>query len=416
MATTSSEVRGLRPPLYAVLTLPGGLSQGFVIVTLGYVLTHHGFSVGQIATLVGLCLLPSTWRFVMGPLVDLSLSPARWTLVCAVLDASFAVGFAFVPLSPASMPLFAFLSLASGVSANTRGAATIAAMAQTSPQSERGAVSGWTQAGSLSGTGLGGGAGLWLATHGAGIEGPALALAALSLACAAPILWIRAPRRTGGESLAGKARGLAAGLWSFARTRTGVLTVLAVTLPAALNASGNLLPAVAGDWRASANLVAAVTGVLNGVLTLPGCVLGGYLCARLPPRTVYMAAALACAVGQFGMAVTPHTPASFAAFVLGNALLQGIAWGAVTAVSFEHLSPTMAATLGSVLGSFCNIPVVLMTMVVGRVQAGHGSTAMLLTEAVVAVGAVAAYALLARLWRPSRQGLAAGASLAPEAA
>jgi Na+/melibiose symporter-like transporter len=288
-----------------------------------------------------------------------------------------------------------------GIAANAGSAAVIAAMALTSAQADRTTVGGWVQAGGLSGTGLGGGLGLWLASHAGGPASAALVLAAINLACASPLFWLRTPGREASQ-LKEKVAGLASGTWRFARSRTGVLAVVAVTMPAALNASGNLFASVAADWKAPADLVAAVTGVMAGVLTLPGCVAAGYLCKRFPSRSVYVAGAALCALGQLGMALGPHTPAAFAAFILINAVVQGLAWGAVTAVTYEHLSPAAAATLGTVLGSLCNLPVVVMLMVVGRVQTAHGSTAMLLTEAGVAAVSLAAYSLLAWLWKPAR--------------
>ena len=404
MTTQADDIgswRPLWPPLYMILHLPTGLCGGFVGVTLGYVLTHHGFGVGAVASLISLGLLPTTWRFLIGPAIDLTLTPTRWYVIATGLLAASVAAFAFVPLKLEYFPLFAALSLGMGVLSNVAGAAVVAAMAVITPPGQRGAVGGWTQAGGLSGSGLGGGAGLWVATHApGGVASASLMLAVVVLCCMTPLLWLRTPRRDPGEGVMAKAADLGRGMWTFARTRTGVLAMLAGTIPAALNASGSLLPAVAGDWKASAGLVAAVTGVLAGLISLPGCVLGGYLCTRWSARTVYMCGALACAAGQIAMALAPHTPAAFAGFILGNTLVQGVAWGSVTAVIFERLGPDAAATLGGALGSLCNLPVAVMVVIVGRVQTSHGSTAMLLTEATVAVLAVTAYAALATLWRP----------------
>jgi MFS family permease len=194
------------------------------------------------------------------------------------------------------------------------------------------------------------------------------------------------------------------------RTRQGVLAALVVTIPAALGAAANLFAAVAGDWRASADLVAGVTGVLSGLATVPGCMLGGYLCDRFPRRIVYVWSAAACAAGEAAMAWAPHTPAWFAFMVLANAALLGVGFAAVAAVIYECLGPRAAATVAALLGSLCNVPVVAMTALVGWVQTRHGSSAMLLTEAGVGAVSVAAYAALAWAWRP--QDGSAAASLA----
>jgi hypothetical protein len=52
--------RIMPPPFIGVLFLPGGMSQGFISVALGYALARQGISIGIIAGLVGLRMLPDT--------------------------------------------------------------------------------------------------------------------------------------------------------------------------------------------------------------------------------------------------------------------------------------------------------------------------------------------------------------------
>ncbi len=66
------------PPLFGVLFVPSGMCQGFVSVVLGYVLSQHGVAVTVIAGLVSLRLLPETWSFLAGPLIDSCLTCVRW--------------------------------------------------------------------------------------------------------------------------------------------------------------------------------------------------------------------------------------------------------------------------------------------------------------------------------------------------
>ena len=109
------------------------------------------------------------------------------------------------------------------------------------------------------------------------------------------------------------------------------------------------------------------------------------------------------------MAWAPHTPLWFAGMVLGNGLLLGAGYSALSAVQFDCLGPRSAATVASVLGSLANLPLVAMLPIVGWVQTRHGSTAMLLCEAGVALVSVAGYAALAYAWRPeAANGLTAG--------
>jgi MFS family permease len=392
----------LPPPLVGVLCLPGGMSQGFVSVALGYVLAQDGIGVDVIAGLVGLELLPWTWSFLAGPLIDVSFTAVRWYVGSTIGLSLCAVGFALAPLQASGTAVLAVLCLASGITAVSSSSAVNAVMAVTTVKTVRGACAGWRQTGYLGGMGLGGGAGLWLTTHAGGLRIAALALAAASLVCIWPFLIVRVPAAARGAGLVPAARESLATLWNLVRTRTGVLAAVAVTLPAGLGAAAYLLPSVAGDWHASADFVAAVTGALSGFASIPGCITSGYLCDRFHRRKVYMACALIAAIGEGLLAFAPHTPEWFAALVLVGAALTGLAYGSVTAVYFELLESVGAATVGGVLGSLCSLPVVIVTMLIGAVQVRHGSKAMLLVEAGLGVFSVAAYAILVRTLRPEQ--------------
>jgi MFS family permease len=410
MSDETPAARGPAPILFGILTLPGGVAQGYISVTLAYVLGHHGVSVAAIAGLEAVMLLPQTWRFVAGPVVDVSLSPKIWTALYVGLTALTMVAFAMTPPAASALPLMGVLALMVGILSATASPASSAMIAQTVPVSRRGAVAGWTQTGNLGGTGLGGGAGLWLVAHAGGLPVAALTLAAVSVVCGAPLLALPAVTRSAGDGVAQQVRGLGRGLWALLRTRQGVLAALVVTIPASLGASSGLLPAVAGEWRASADLVAAVTGLLGGLITIPGCMLGGYLCDRFPRRIVYIGASIAYGISVGAMAFLPHTPAWFAGQILLGSMVLGVAFASVSAVIYECLGRQAAATISAALGSLCNVPVVAVTALLGVVETQHGSGGMLLTEGGLGVLSALAYAALAWAWRP--QTVAADAALA----
>jgi hypothetical protein len=274
-------------------------------------------------------------------------------------------------------------------------------MALTTAAAERGPIAGWSQVANLGGAGLGGGLGLWIAGHAGGPMAAALTLAVMTLACAIPLAFMRVPPRLPGLALAPRVGAIGRDVWRLARTRTGVLAAVVMTLPAALGASAGLLPAAAATWHASSDLVALMRGALGGLTTIPGCVLGGYLCKRFRHRTVYIWAALAYAGGLAAMATAPHTPFAFAAFVITNGVILGAAFGALTSVVFDTLGPTSPATVNAGLNSLSNVPLLLATVLLGQAEARLGVDGMLLTEAGLGAVSVAAYAGLAFFWRPT---------------
>lgn len=393
--------RGLSPPWYGLIFLPAGLASGFVNVTLGYLLVHHGVGVAAVAGLIALFNLPSTWKFLVGPVLDTSLSPVTWYLINIAFLICAMAGLALTPLSPATMPVLSLIILLLGVATNAGGSSATAAMALTTPNDQRGAVAGWLQVGQLGGLGLGGGLGLWLAQHAGGQIAAAGALAGLCGLASLPILGLRTPPRLAEISTSQRLRDLVRTMWAFVRTRGGALALFINVLPAGLGASMTLMATVSGDWHASADQVALVLGVVSGLATLPGCVLGGYLCDRFARRTVYALAALAAALGEVAMAFGPHTPAAFTVFVVLNAVLVGAAWSSVTAVIFGELGPRAAATVAAVCSSVSNAPVVAVVALLGALQPKHGSTGMLLTEAALGVASVVVYVAVALIWRPT---------------
>jgi PAT family beta-lactamase induction signal transducer AmpG len=400
---TEIDVGVRRPwtPFYGFMYLPVGISQGFVSVTLAYVLRQSGVSVAAIAGLVGLNLLPWTWKVLGGPMLDLALTPRTWNLLFGLTGAAALVALGVTAGTSAAMPLLSLLALLSGTCSVLSAASVNNIIGAVEPESERGAIGGYVQAGTLGGQGLGGGAGLWLAQH-AGGTGPAGAvLAMVCLLCLSPLLTIRAPYRARPETFKVKTLQLARTVWSMARSRRGALALLVNVLPMGLGASNQLWSSVAGDWLASANVVALVTGVLGGLVSIPGSLFGGFLCRRFSIRGVYLGASVACALLLIAMAASPHTPTSFVIFTLASAFTLGATWGALSSVTFACIGCEGAATKAALLGSFSNIPLAACVPLVGWAQSKFGSNVMLLTEAGLAAASLIIYAVVARATEPA---------------
>jgi hypothetical protein len=87
-----------------------------------------------------------------------------------------------------------------------------------------------------------------------------------------------------------------------------------------------------------------------------------------------------------------------------NAFLWGLANGPYTGVIYDSMGSNAAATLGSILSSLGQLPLVLVTVVVGAVGTRYGADGMLFAEAGMAAISVAAYIAVATLWRPALGG------------
>ena len=403
------EIRRPWGPLYIALYLPVGLPGGFVAVTLGYELRQRGVSVAAIAGIVSLVILPATWKVLGGPMLDLSLTPRKWSALCLMAVAAALCTMGFVAATSVSLPLLGALALVCGVASVLLGASNCNIIGAVEPPDQRGPIGGYVQAGNLGGSGLGGGAGLWLAQHAGGTGVAGLVLGAACLLCALPLLTIRAPGRHSPERLGTKTRQLARDVWALVRSRDGALALLLNLLPMGLGASNQLWSSVAGEWKASGNVVALVTGGLTGLACILGGLIGGALCRRFHPRPVYFASACLSGLLLIAMAAAPHVLIAFVAFTLASAVLLGSTWGSLSSVIYVCIGRESAATKAALISSVSNIPVVAAIPIVGAVQTRSGSNAMLLTEAGMAVAGLIVYAAVAALTepRPSAQTAAA---------
>src|SRR6185295_12972598 len=102
--------------------------------------------------------------------------------------------------------------------------------------------------------------------------------------------------------------------WSVVSSRRGALAILVCFLPIGSGAASNLWSVAAGDWQASANTVALVSGTLAGIVSAAGCMVGGYICDRLHRQTAYCLFGLTMVACALGMAYTPRSENAFIAY------------------------------------------------------------------------------------------------------
>ncbi|HEY1437609.1 MAG TPA: MFS transporter [Casimicrobiaceae bacterium] len=374
------------PSVFLFLIVPFGAMGGYLSVTIGYQLTQAGVSVEQVAELVAFSYIPQTWKFLWAPVADTTLSRKTWYLLAGLVSALGIFVTGAVPADAQSLPLLYAAVLVSNVASTFLAMATESLLVYNTPPDLQGRAGGWFQAGNLGGYGLGGGAGLWLAQN---LPDPWMAGAALAVACAlcgAALWFVPEPppmARTGHYD-----RMLVAvlkDLWQVARARAGILALLICFLPIGSGAASNLWAAVADDWHASANTVALVTGVLNGIVAALGCLLGGYGADRMDRKTAYALYGLLMAMCAVAMAFAPRTEAMYVVFTLVYALIQGLTYAGFTAVVLETIGLGAAATKYNLYASLSNMPIAYMTLVDGWAHTRWGAAGLLNVEAAIGV-------------------------------
>ena len=97
MTERIQSTRTAHPVLFLILLLPLGVTNGYVVVTLAYLLSHAGASVSEVAALVALSLFPQTWKVLFAPIVDTTLSNKMWFLISSIATGALMIATAVVP-------------------------------------------------------------------------------------------------------------------------------------------------------------------------------------------------------------------------------------------------------------------------------------------------------------------------------
>ena len=372
------------PITFLGLVLPAGISGGFVSITLPFILTREGFSVAQASAIAALGLFPNVWRFLWGPIADLSLTMRQWYCIGIASSAASLLILAFAPLHGTAGHWLGAVVFVSQVAATLIILPLGGLLAHTVADEVKGRASGWYQAGNLGGTGIGGGAGLWLATHfSRGTAGSALALA--MIASGVSILFVPNVRATVSETVGQRLRLVSRDVISMVTAAVPLFTIALVLSPLGAGAMNGLWSAVSADWNASADRVALVTGLLGGVVSAIGCIIGGWVADRHGRWWAYFGSGVALAAVASLMAIAPRDPFTFSVGVLAYALFCGMAYAAFSAIVLFAIGRGVASTKYALLGSLGNIPVVYMTVFNGWMHDRHGVAWMLQAEALVGV-------------------------------
>jgi MFS family permease len=171
--------------------------------------------------------------------------------------------------------------------------------------------------------------------------------------------------------------------------------------PIGTGAASGLWSAVADDWRASADTVALVTGVLGGLVSAAGCFMGGWLCDRMDRKAAYGLFGLLLAISAAAMAIAPRTEAVYIVFTTIYALISGLSYAGFSAVTLEAIGHGAAATKYNLFASLSNMPIAYMTVVDGWAHTAWGAGGMLYTEAAVGILGIGAFLLVMGATRPA---------------
>lgn len=407
--------RHAHPVVYLLLILPFGVIGGFLQVSVAYLLSQAGVPVDRVAALIAISYLPHTWKFLWAPIADITLSRKSWYLIACLLTAVGLWATSTLPATANGLRVLTAVVLISNVAVTFLGMSVESLMAYGTSEREKGRAGGWFQAGNLGGTGLGGGAGLWMAQH---LPTPWMSGAILAvgcLLCCVGLLFVPEPVAAHrGESVGKNLIHVIRDLWGVARSKVGFLALFLCFLPIGSGAASGLWSAVADDWHASANTVALVTGVFGGIASALGCILGGFISDRMNRQWAYALYGILQAMCAVAMALAPRVESTYVVFTLLYAVVTGLTYAGFSAFVLEAMGRGAAATKYNVFASLSNTPIAYMTSIDGWAHTRYGPAGMLYTEALFGVAGLVLFTLVfsgARRFWPAPAAVTAETSL-----
>lgn len=397
------------PAVFAPLFAPFGLSSGYVTVTLAFLLREAGLPVALIAAVTALSVLPQTYKMLWAPLVDTLGNPKLWYGLGAGICGVCILAMSVLPMTRAQVPLFSALIVISSVASTFVSMSAEIFMANYLTEESRGRASGWSQVGNLGGSGVGGGLGLVIAENVSAPWVSGAVLAAICLACWAGVLLLpshkREPKQRAAGGLPGAVRHYLRDLWQVVldvwevvRSRKGYLALVILMLP--LASTGVTFSAIASEWNAGGNMVAAVNGLGGGVAAALGALIGGYVYDRVDNKLAYCLFGIGVGLVAVGMGYAPRTPLMFAIFVLAYQFVTGGAYAGYVAIILEAIGKKSAATNFNVMAALANVPIWFMVTFDGWVHDAHGTVAMFWGELLLPLATISVFTLLVLATRP----------------
>jgi MFS transporter, PAT family, beta-lactamase induction signal transducer AmpG len=384
------------PSLFGILYFPYGLMVGVPAVMLGWLATRAGLPVSVAATIVGIAFAPAAFKFLWAPVGDLTLTRKRWYVIANACCASAFFGMCTIPLSERTLPALTVIVLLGAVSATFIAFALQGLLLHNCDPAQLGRAAGFYQTGNMLGQTLGGGVALYLVRH---LPAPWMAGAVMAgtvLLCNTPLLFLREPPRVGEGRMLDRAREVWRELREMLSKMDGRLALLLAFLPIGTGNAQFLFAAVSSEWRASADFVSLVLGLVAGIAITLGTLGGGWFTDRVAHRRAYFLACAAQGVLALVLLYSPREPWAFAVITACYTATLGSCTAALTGMALALAKGGAASTKVSLFIAFNTLGSLGLVKGAGYAHDVWGTTGMLGAEIVTVAVCLAIFAWVSR--------------------
>jgi hypothetical protein len=384
------------PSLFGILYFPYGLMIGVPAVMLGWLATRSGLPVSAAATIVGTAFAPAAFKFLWAPIGDLTLTRKRWYVIANAICAVVFFGMCTIPMSARTLPLLTALVFTGAVSATFIAFSLQGLLLFNCDPSQLGRAAGFYQTGNMLGQTLGGGVALYLVRHMPSPWMGGIALALVVLCCNGPLLALREPPRVGTGSLGARVREVWGELRDMIAKVDGRLALLLAFLPIGTGNAQFLFSAVASEWKASADFVSLVLGIVAGIAITLGTLGGGWFTDRVPHRRAYFWACAAQGFLALLLLYSPREPWAFAVLTATYTATLGSCTAALTGMALALAKGGAASTKVSLFIAFNTLGSLGLVKGAGWAHDQWGMTGMLGVEIVTVAVALIVFTGVSR--------------------
>jgi MFS transporter, PAT family, beta-lactamase induction signal transducer AmpG len=398
------------PAVFALTIQPFAAAVGYVSIAAPFWLKSQGVSLAAIGAISATAMTPHAIKFLWAPLIDVGSWRKAWFAGTTAATAALLVALSLIPGLSRNLGLFTLLATLAQVAGTTAAAAADGLMAATTRSEDKGKAGGWRMAGNVGGTGVLGAVALWLSAR-TSPQAAGLALAGVTLLSGLGALAIEEPRlrdelveRAGSlwRALGIRLAAVGRDLWATMVSREGWTGLVICAVPVGAGALTNLFSAMAVDYGASEDLVAAVNGLGGGLLGAVGSLAGGFLADRMNRRLAYALAGGVTALTAAAMLAAPMTAATYAWGTLAYNFANGVAFAALAALILEMVGHSRAAaskyTLFIAVANVASNYVTALDGLASEIR-GWGSRGALAADVVLTAAGIAVLLAMVRYTR-----------------
>ena len=368
--------------MMGLTNLTYGLYGGVVAFAVPQLLGDRHVPEAAIAGLTAIAFSPGFWAFAFSPILDVRFS-RRWYAMTLAVIAAVTLVIAFLNLG--HVGLLTVVLTVGFFAAYLYQSAVGGWLSSITNEEEEKTISVWITIGNVGGFGAMAVGCNQIVSH-LSVLAVALVLGAVVLLPTLAFPFMQAPgpdRRLASESF-GQFFG---DLWLLVKRREVLIAVVLFVAPAGTFSLTNFLGSRGNDFHASAGFVGLIGGAGVAAGGSVGCLVFPAVSRLMALRPLYLTVGLVGAVFTLGMALLPHTPASFAVILIAENLFQSLAITISMAVIFDTIGRDnpLASTTFCFIGSAYGVPISYMIYVDAFGYGRGGIAGSLVVDAVAGI-------------------------------